>query len=125
MDKHVTLVATLNIGFGVLGVMIGCIVFVVLIFAGIVSGDPQAMKVTTIVGVSVGTFLFFVSVPSIIGGIGLLKRCSWARLLILIIAALNLLNIPIGTAVAVYTIWVMLQDETVKMFSNTPKPKKA
>jgi len=125
MDKHVTLVATLNIGLGVLGVMVGCIVFVVLIFAGIVSGDPQAMKVTTIVGVSVGTFVIFVSVPSIIGGIGLLKRCPWSRILILILAALNLLNLPIGTAIAVYTIWVMLQDETVEMFSSTPKPKKA
>jgi hypothetical protein len=125
MDKHVTLVATLNIGLGVLGVMVGCIVFVVLIFAGIVSGDPQAMKVTTIVGVSVGTFVIFVSVPLIIGGIGLLKRCPWSRILILILAAMNLLNLPVGTAIAVYTIWVMLQDETVKMFSSTPKPKKA
>ena len=125
MDKHVTLVAALNIGLGALGVLLGCIIFVVLIFAGIVSGDPQAMKVTTIVGVSVGTFLIFVSVPSIIGGIGLLKRCSWARILILILAVLDLLNIPIGTAIAVYTIWVMLQDETVEMFSSTPKPKKA
>jgi len=34
---------------------------------------------------------------------------------VLIISVLDLLNIPIGTAIAVYTIWVLVQDDTAKL----------
>jgi len=33
-----------------------------------------------------------------------------------------LLNIPFGTALAVYTMWVLLNDETTRMFSGGATP---
>jgi hypothetical protein len=33
-------------------------------------------------------------------------------------SAINCLNIPIGTAKGVYSIWVLLQDETIKLFKG-------
>jgi hypothetical protein len=57
------------------------------------------------------------SIPGVIGGIGLLKRKPWARILVLILAVFDLLNVPIGTAVGVYTIWVLIQEETEQLFS--------
>jgi hypothetical protein len=48
----------------------------------------------------------------------LLKYKSWARYLVLVLAILDLLNIPIGTAIGVYSIWVLAQDETAKMFAS-------
>ena len=62
-----------------------------------------------------------VSIPGIIGGIGLLNHYPWARILVLILGILKLINIPIGTALGIYTIWVLLNDETEKLFA----PKKA
>jgi len=40
-------------------------------------------------------------------GIGLLKRAAWARSLALLLAFLSLLDIPFGTVLAIYTIWVL------------------
>ena len=44
-----------------------------------------------------------------IAGWGLLHREPWARIWILVLAFISLfLNIPIGTAIGVYTMWVLL-----------------
>ncbi|MFZ5519107.1 MAG: hypothetical protein ACOY90_20915 [Candidatus Zhuqueibacterota bacterium] len=65
----------------------------------------------------IASFLVLTAIPGIIGGIGLLKRKSWARILILIVAAIDLLDFPLGTALSVYSFWVLLQDESAKIFS--------
>jgi len=118
MEKHVTLVAALQIGFGVLGVLAALILFVAVVGGGILSSDPDAMTITSIVGSAVGGFLFLVSIPGIIGGIGLLKYQPWSRILVLIISCLELLNIPFGTAMAVYSGWVLLNDKTAELFEK-------
>ena len=41
-------------------------------------------------------------------GWGLLQRESWARALALVLAFLALFNIPFGTALGIYTLWVLL-----------------
>jgi len=43
-----------------------------------------------------------------ITGWGLLRRESWARILALVLGFLILINIPFGTALGVYTLWVLL-----------------
>ena len=121
MDKHITLVAVLNIGLGAMGIVAASIVFIILAASGILSRDPQAMKILPLIGSIVAVFLIVISTPAIVAGIGLLRRCSWARILVLIVAVLNLLNFPLGTMLAIYTIWVMLQDETLRLLSPRAK----
>ena len=41
-------------------------------------------------------------------GWGLLQRESWARLLTIVLGFLALINIPFGTALGIYTLWVLL-----------------
>ena len=43
-----------------------------------------------------------------IAGWGLLRREPWARIVALVLAFLALLNVPFGTALGVYTLWVLL-----------------
>jgi hypothetical protein len=43
-----------------------------------------------------------------VAALGLLKRAAWARALVLFIAFLSLFELPFGTALAIYTIWVLL-----------------
>ncbi len=43
-----------------------------------------------------------------IAGWGLLRREPWARIVALVLAFLALLNVPFGTAIGVYTLWVLL-----------------
>ena len=76
------------------------------------------MAITSTIGSLVGGFFIILSIPEVIGGIGLLKRKSWARILVLVLAATDLIFIPIGTAIGVYSIWVLLQDETVQLFTR-------
>ena len=46
-------------------------------------------------------------------GWGLMHREPWARVLTLVLAFLVLfINIPVGTAVGVYTLWVLLPSES-------------
>ena len=116
MEKHVTFVAVINIAFGFLGIFIGVVLLIVLVGAGIISQDPEALKITTIVGVSLGCFLIITSIPEIVGGFGLLKRKQWARVLVLIIAVIDLMFIPIGTLIGIYALWVLLQEDTAKLF---------
>ena len=43
-----------------------------------------------------------------IAGWGLLHRESWARAAALVLAFLALFNVPFGTAIGIYTLWVLL-----------------
>jgi hypothetical protein len=122
MEKHITFIAVLNIAFGFLGLFFAVFLFVAIIGAGIISGEQEAMTITSIVGTALAFFLVITSLPEIIGGFGLLKRKAWARILILVVACLDLLWIPIGTIIGIYELWVLLNEETVKLFTKEIKP---
>lgn len=117
MEKHITILGALYIAFSCLGLLVAIIVFTAVTGAGILSGDMEAMAITSMVGSAVGVFLLVISAPGIIGGYGILKKYSWARILVLILGALNLLNIPFGTVLGVYTFWVLLNEEVAKEFA--------
>ena len=125
MEKHISIVSALRIGFGIMGVLIAIIVFTVLVGGGRLSDDPEVIRITSIVGPAVSVFLIVVSVPGIICGVGLLKRKGWARILALILAIPDLItNIPIGPMIAIYTIWVLLNKETAQLFADASAGRK-
>jgi len=116
LDKHITNIGILYIVFGVLGLLAAGIILVVLAGGGIISGDPEAMAITSIVATVISGFLAIVSVPGIIGGIFLLQRKPWARIFVLVLGFLNLIDIPFGTALGIYTIWALMNEETISLF---------
>lgn len=124
MQKHITVVGALHIGFGVLGIVFGSALFFVLGWAATFVDDPEAIMVLPVLAVFLGGGMAILSIGGIVGGIGVLGYRNWARVLILILSVFDLLNIPIGTAVGVYSIWVLVQDETVRLF-NPPPPAPA
>jgi uncharacterized membrane protein (DUF2068 family) len=46
-----------------------------------------------------------------VAGRGLRTRKAWARHLALVLAAFDLLLLPLGTALGVYTLWVLLHEQ--------------
>ncbi len=57
-------------------------------------------------------------------GWGLLQRESWARTVALILAFISLfLNIPIGTAMGVYTMWVLLPASSEQEYATLSAAK--
>ena len=118
MKQHVTVVGAINIGCGALGLLLACLTLVILIWVGRIADDADAARILDFIAVVTFIFLSVLSVPGIIGGIGLLQGREWARILVLILSVLNLFNIPIGTAVGVYSIWVLMQPETAELFAR-------
>ncbi len=117
MDKHITVLGWLYIILGAFGIVAGLIVFMAVVGGGLISGDRTAIAITSLVGSAVGGVLFVLSVPGVIAGAGLLAYRPWARILALVLGILNLMNFPLGTALGVYTMWVLLQDETDARFA--------
>lgn len=118
MERHVKILGILYIISGSLFLVGALLSYFLITMGGIISGDETAIFVTEIVGIAIASFLLLISVPGIIGGIGLLKFKRWAKILVLIIGILNLLNIPIGTILGIYTIWVLMNNETDQVFAR-------
>ena len=57
-----------------------------------------------------------------IAGYGLLNYKSWARILAIILAIFNLILFPIGTALGIYTLIIMFNDEAEALFSGQITP---
>lgn len=56
----------------------------------------------------VGLLMLAGAVIGIIAGWGLLERQPWARMLTIVLGFFNLLDMPLGTALGIYTLWVLL-----------------
>jgi len=67
---------------------------------------------------AVGWGLLIAAVVTIMAGWGLLQRTPWARLLALVLAFIALFNIPFGTALGVYTLWVLLPAESARDYEQ-------
>ena len=117
MKQHVSFVGALHVGFGILGLLGALAIYLSFNFAfNFVDHDPLAQKVLSFVGSSLSLIILFFSTLGIIGGAGLFSYKPWARILVLIVSAINCINIPIGTAKGVYSIWVLMQPETIELF---------
>src|SRR5262245_5248226 len=132
MITHVKVLAWLHIIFGGLAVLAGVIVLVVLGgIAGLVgaSEPPADARIAVPILGGIGTAVFFfltvLGVPGIIAGAGLLKFAPWARILTLVLSALDLLNVPIGTALGIYGLWVLTKRETETLFAPRGIPRAA
>ena len=66
----------------------------------------------------VGVFLGIFGVLHLILAWGLFEREPWARMLGLVIGFLALLRFPLGTALGIYTLWVLLPEESGREYDR-------
>jgi hypothetical protein len=59
----------------------------------------------------IGGSLFIVAGGGILVGWGLLKFQPWARMAAIVLGIVSLLHPPFGTALGIYTLWVLLSDQ--------------
>ena len=69
MEKHINIVAALQIGFSILGLIIGGLIFTILFFVGDFVDEAEALAVLTIIANIVMVVIVILSVPGIIAGI--------------------------------------------------------
>jgi len=58
-----------------------------------------------------GSSLVVLAAGGVCVGLGLMQRRPWARAAAVILGVLALFHPPLGTALGVYTLWVLLPDE--------------
>jgi len=129
MAQHVKILGILHIVFGSLCVLGGLICLAVLGgIAGIVGAADQTQETAVAVPILAGIGFFVcilclvVGLPGLIGGVGLLQFRSWARILVIVISALDLIHVPFGTALGIYGFWVLLNPQTEALFNRPPVP---
>ena len=118
MKKHVNIAGILQIVFGSFLVLGALTIAVLFGFIDQFVDDPTAIKVLGIISTPLVVLMLLFGGGMIAGGIGLFYCKPWARILTLVLGAMGLLNVPIGTLKGVYIIWVLVQSETISLFEK-------
>lgn len=128
MDTHVKVLGVLYIALSALGLLAALFLIVTLGgAAGIVgaAAPPEdaaiAVPIIGITGMALVVLLVALALPGLVTGWGLLNYKPWARVLGLVLAVINLFNIPFGTALGIYALWVLLNKDTERLFAQ-PTP---
>lgn len=70
--------------------------------------SPTAPGFVHVILTVVGWVLLAGSILGLVTGWGLLQREPWARTLAIVMACLNMVHMPFGTILGIYTLWVLL-----------------
>jgi hypothetical protein len=123
MATHVKVIGVCFIIFGalwVIGAMFsGAVLTVLAGFLSQRSDEDAAIGATVlgITGVTLTTLLLAIGIPQLVCGIGLLNFKRWARILGIVLAAISLLNVPIGTIFGIYALVILFSKETEAIFA--------
>ena len=131
MDKHVRILANLNIIVGVLGLFVA---ISILYFGGGRDGllnitvterenggiPFSSMPVRGLYLLSLSIYLILMAAPLTAVGLGLLKWQPWARWVGIAVNALNIMNVPVGSILGIYALWVLISEETEPLFEDKP-----
>ena len=112
LRQRVAAIAWIHVGLASLGMMAGLAVFAAIAPWGFLSGDPSAALVTSTVGTLIGGSLVAISLPGLVAGIGLLRGRPWARSVAVVVSALLLFQVPVGTVLGALSLYVLLQEDT-------------
>lgn len=79
---------------------------------------PEVRGLIHLVFSCIAFFLFIMGAAAVIAGWGLLKREPWARILAVVLGFVSLLHFPFGTALGIYTIWVLLSANAEREYQQ-------
>ena len=130
MEKHISLVGILNIVYESLSILGAFVLFVIAMsfryffqfisrysHHGMDEIPPEIIDIVPFILTVIGIFLLIFSIIGLIAAIGVLKKKEWGRITMLVMSFFNLIRIPLGTILGVYTIWALLNDETIRLFN--------
>lgn len=117
-EKHIAILGILHIARGAIVLLVGMMGFGFFAGIGVLSDDATAMGILGLIGTLAVVFMGVIALPSILAGIGIIQRREWGRILALVVGVLSLIDIPFGTALGVYTIWVLMDEGIKRVFSG-------
>lgn len=127
METHVKVLAVVYIVFSALGTLAAFMIAAVFGAVGVAAAAGAtghdaaiALPIIGLTGTVLCAFLLAVSLPGFAAGVGLLKYKPWARILTIVLSALNLINFPFGTVVGGYGLYVLLSEDGSRLFKSLP-----
>ena len=129
VQGHVRLVALFWLAFSAFNTVGAVILYVIAntIFAhgGRFGVPPEGSFLQPLLSV-VAIFLFAKAALGFIAGWGLLQYEKWARILALVLGFISMFtNIPFGTALGIYTMWVLLSAESEREYDALAEAQQA
>ena len=107
-------ILTLLVGLSTLALSVGAVAIITSVSRG--QGGEFAAGLTAAAFTALAIIAIAWGVAHVAVGVPLRRRRHSARLLALMLGAVDLLLLPYGTALGCYTLWVLLNEEGKKLF---------
>lgn len=119
MDGHIKVVGVLWIISGVIGLLFALGIFGILFGVSYIPDmEHEASIILRTIGLGFGILFAICAVPEIIGGIGLIRKHNWGRILVLAVSFLNIIWFPLWTALGIYSIIILFNQETIELLKK-------
>jgi len=82
------------------------------------TGGDVAAGVMAILFTALAVIAILWGAAHVIVGIPLRRHRSWARMMALMLGSVDLLLLPYGTALGIYALWILLQEEGKGIFEG-------
>lgn len=116
-NSHVSIVGLIHVVYGFI-ISVASIIF--LVFPKILNLYLLDHNIQMIIALPI-IFFILIGITHIIAGVFINKSSNIARKVIVTLSVFQLLNLPIGTGIGIYSIWVlMIHKETWKLFDTQP-----
>lgn len=122
-DLHVDLVGTLFIVWGALTTVVGVSMLLLGIgAAALIASAPGDGSGQVAAGITAAAFTTLAVIAIVWGlahlfvGVPVRRRRHWSRLVALMLASVDLLLLPHGTALGCYTLWALLSEQGKALF---------
>ncbi len=122
VQEHVRLIGILWLALSAFNALAGLVLLIVATeliphVAAQEGRDFPANFLTTLLGV-IGVAVLVKAAAGFFAGYGLLQRERWARLLTLVLSFLALFNFPLGTALGIYSLWVLFPAKSEREYEE-------
>lgn len=120
LQRHLKTLGVLWIILGVLFLLPACFL---LGLSGVAhnyipASNPLAWNLGPFLISLAGGFLLLLAGGGICVGWGLMQHAPWARIAAIILGILSLFHFPIGTALGIYTLWVLLANDAAYQYEQ-------
>lgn len=121
MYKEKILLGALHIAISIIYIVISAAICGILYSFDFFDGKETPPQIIHVTGAVLSFFLLFISLCGITSGIGTMHNNHFSNIITLILGCVDLIFIPIGTAVGIYTIWVFMKNDISRNKPNHDK----
>lgn len=122
VQEHIRLLGILWLGLSALNAVGGGVLLIIantlVLHIHELGGPPSASGFLHPLLSFIGILVLGKAAAGFAAGWGLLQRESWARVLTLVVAFISLFSIPFGTALGVYSLWVLLPAQSEREYEE-------